>query len=216
MRPTKNLPSCLSLAAVLCFATHCAAQTPAPANNQPFLIPLADSSLATAVILPGPTSLPYLVYATPTGQIGLWTLTPPTNPQPPTPPTPPQPPTPPTPPTPPPVVNIIVVTAATPAAADASISAWVAAHGGTFYAYTVEMVSDDNPPPNSLKWIGRTAGKPYPYAFAADAAGTILWQGPQPKTSAALIEAIETAMKPKTRPACPGGACPLRQRIAGL
>lgn len=70
------------------------AQTPAPAAQVIFALPLADKTTAQAVLLPMPTPGAWLVYATPTGKLGLWTMTP-TSPTPPPDPSPP--PTPPPP-----------------------------------------------------------------------------------------------------------------------
>ena len=67
------------------------AQTPAPAIQQQFALPLADKTTATAVLLPMPTPGAWLVYATPTGKLGLWTMTPTTEPPVPPPPVPPPP-----------------------------------------------------------------------------------------------------------------------------
>jgi hypothetical protein len=77
-------------------------QTVAPAAKTFFQIPLADKTIADAVIWPTPDGQTLLLYSTPTGKIFVYQLTS-LGPQPePTPPTPPTPnPTPPTPPNPP-------------------------------------------------------------------------------------------------------------------
>lgn len=69
---------------ILCaVAASCArAQTPAPALQTPFVLPLADKTTAQAVLLPAPAQAAWLVYATREGKIGFWTMTP-TNPTPP-------------------------------------------------------------------------------------------------------------------------------------
>jgi len=63
-------------------------QTPAPAPNQPFTLPLANGTTASAVILQGPAETLHLVYATKEGQLVFFTLTSHVNPIPPPPPTP--------------------------------------------------------------------------------------------------------------------------------
>jgi len=88
----RNLFLSLSLCALLPQATG--AQTPAPAMQTPFQLPLTDKTTAQAVLLPTLNGQAFLVYATPTGRLGLWTMsqtnpTPPPEPQPIPPPTPP-------------------------------------------------------------------------------------------------------------------------------
>ena len=58
------------------------AQTPAPGLQTEFALPLADKTTATAVLLPTLDGRAFLVYATKTGTLGLWTMTP-TRPTPP-------------------------------------------------------------------------------------------------------------------------------------
>jgi len=88
----RNLFLSLSLCALLPQATG--AQTPAPAMQTPFQLPLTDKTTAQAVLLPTLDGRAFLVYATKTGSLGLWTMsqtnpTPPPEPQPIPPPTPP-------------------------------------------------------------------------------------------------------------------------------
>ena len=71
---------------------HCTAKTPAIAPGQPFTVPLADKTTGQAVLLPAPNGQAWLVFSTPTGQIGLWTMSPGMPTTPPTPPAPPVPP----------------------------------------------------------------------------------------------------------------------------
>ena len=90
--PTKSF--FLSCALLILLVASASAQTPAPAIKTQFALPLADKTTAQAVLLPMPTPGAWLVYATPTGKLGLWTMTP-TSPTPP--PNPAPPPTPPPP-----------------------------------------------------------------------------------------------------------------------
>jgi hypothetical protein len=64
-------------------ASQAIAQTAAPALQVPFTLPLADKTTAQAILLPMPTPGAWLVYATKTGQIGLWMMTPTAQPEPP-------------------------------------------------------------------------------------------------------------------------------------
>jgi hypothetical protein len=82
----------VGLCALLAAAAH--AQTPAPALQTPFSLPLTDKTTAQAVLLPTLNGQAFLVYATPTGRLGLWTMSPttPTPPPEPQPQPPPQPP----------------------------------------------------------------------------------------------------------------------------
>jgi len=76
---------CLSLSLLCLLASAAAAQTPAPAVQTQFTLPLSDKTTATAVLLPTLNGQAFLVYATKTGQIGLWTMSPTTPPEPPPP-----------------------------------------------------------------------------------------------------------------------------------
>ena len=92
MRPYPISVLCLSL---VCFApplSETTAQTTAPAVYQTFTLPLADKTTAQAFLLPTLEGRAFLVYATPTGKLGLWTMTPTNQTKPPDPPPPPPPP----------------------------------------------------------------------------------------------------------------------------
>ena len=81
------------------------AQTPAPALQVQFALPLADKTTAVAILLPAPAQAAWMAYATKEGKIGSYLLTstlPTPQPEPPPVPPPPVPPQPvPPPPTPP-------------------------------------------------------------------------------------------------------------------
>lgn len=199
---------CLS---TLCATSNSTAQAPALTASFPFNVPMTDGTTSQAVILPKNDGSAYLVISSPTGQLGLFLLTPQTTP-PPTPnPTPPPPP-----PTPPPpsgtAAAFITITAAVPAAIPAETQALFTSRNITYYAYTASMVSDPQPPPNSLTWIGACAGKQLPYSFLATADGQCLWQGPTPTTAAdfaALLPPASLSAPPAIT--CPSGTCPLQR-----
>jgi len=175
------------------------AQTPAPAPSVRFALPLLDKTTATAMILPTHDGAAWLVYATTTGQIGLYQLTP-TSPTPPPDP----------PPTPPPVdgpISLITVTETTPAVLPPAVAAFLVKTNSTYSAYTVAMVGDKTPPPGALLWIGRTAGKTYPYSFIVRADQSIRWQGPTPQSQNDWLKLWEISSRPGEQPACDGPTC---------
>jgi hypothetical protein len=162
------------------------------------------------VFLPTLDGKMYLIYSTNSGKIGLWVLVSATAPLPPDP---------------HPVVtsvNIITITETTAATADNNLQSFLALKKGKFSAYTVASVGEANPPAEALKWVGRTAGKTYPYTFAIDQNENIIWEGTTPGTTAELIAKISglkidkpplilpppAATAPNT---CPGGVCPTVQ-----
>lgn len=197
------LALCLSFTAQSAGASD--APTVAPAVGTYFSLPLADATQTRAILLQSPQSLPVLVYATPTGQLGLWTLTRADSPSPPRPPVvdPPAPPRPST------NLSLITITAAEPATIPKEVGARLAALDSAFFAYTIAMVGEPNPPANSLTWIGRTANKELPYSFLADKSGVILWQGPTPTDAAGLLGLLPQPAKPAVRRlTCTGPNCP--------
>ena len=181
-----------------------AAPPPTPAMLALFRLPLSDRTLANALILPGPNADAWLCYATDSGTIVSYRLTA-TIPTPP-----PEPP--PIPPTPPPVVAVITITETTPAALPPNCAARLAATNSSYAAYTVAMVAEANPPTGSLLWIGRTAGKAYPWTFIATPDGKILWQGATPISSAAFLAQINSFLSPTTiAPDCAESNCPSKR-----
>jgi hypothetical protein len=94
MPPYRTKSLCLSIALSILPAASALAQTPAPALHTQFSLPLADKTTAQAVLLPTLNGQAFLVYATPTGRLGLWTMNP-THPAPPPDPQPPPQPQPP-------------------------------------------------------------------------------------------------------------------------
>lgn len=83
-----------------------------------------------------------------------------------------------------------------------------------FFPYTLSMVAMENPPANALKWIGRTAGKSYPYTFLAASDGAILWQGATPKGLQELTAVLSNLITDRASECiCPGGVCPQKVRV---
>ncbi len=197
----KPLPRQLILPFVLLSAistTRSLAQTPAPAIHTPFLLPLADNSQASAVLLPTANAQAYLVYATHTGTLGFYLLVPTTNP---TPPPNPQPTT---------TIALILIGDRTTPTLDPTIAAYLSQHGDTTEAYSVATVADPHPPDTALYWIGLSAGKSYPYAFIVQPPNTILWEGNLPTKAADTIALLNQIAKRSTRTKpCPSGTCPL-------
>jgi hypothetical protein len=185
----------------IAFSTQsCCAQTPAPALQVQFSLPLADNMLATAMILPAANNTYHLVYATQTGQLVSYQLIPNSpNPIP----------------DPKPVVqslSVITVTETDQAVVPTAISSFLTSTSSTYYAFTVAMVAEKAPPKNALLWIGRTAGKTLPYSFATSLDGKILWEGPTPIGGTAFLEILQRLVTRSTKiTSCTGPFCPLQR-----
>lgn len=192
---------CLLMPLLLASTPLCTAQTPGIAPGVPFQLPLTDKSMASAILLPTQVGPQYIVYATKTGLIGFYEINPSsTDPAPQ-----PEPPA--------AIASIITVSADTAADLPADVAARLASLSGNYFAFTVAMVADASPPPNALSWIGRTAGKPYPYTFVVDASGNILWEGPTPTSSDNFLSILRNAKAtPSLRVPCASGTCPTDRR----
>jgi len=215
MRPIQILACYILLTLAAANAIAADSPTPAPATTKTFLMPLADGTNATAAFLPTTNEQLWLVYSTPTGQLGfchltLKTPTPSPTPGPlPPPPTPPTPPTPPSPPAPTRPLSLIAIGEETPPKLSNSLGASLKTRDTKYWAFAVAQVADPNAPPNALTWIGRTAGKSYPYTFLADANGVILWEGPTPTDDNKILDVIDGRQtRPKLSPRCPDNNCP--------
>jgi hypothetical protein len=199
---------CLLTLSLAAWTLPCVAQTPSIAPALPFTVPLTNNQTGQAVLLQIDATQAWLVCTDKTGQIAFYRMT--TSPSPGPGPSP-QPPTPPTPPTPPPAkaAAIITVTDSDPAQLPAAVAAYATNAGLTYAAFTVAMVADPQPPPNALTWIGRTAGKKYPYTFVAATDGAILWQGQTPPTSDNFLSVLRNVAPTTSKPVaadCPD--CP--------
>jgi hypothetical protein len=186
---------------VLCWIlapTYCQCQIPSPTTNQVFMLPLSDGTSAEGMFLQTPSAALWLVYATPAGKLGFWTLTQST----------------PTPPTPPPpdrvIAHVVTIAEDEPAQIPPGAATEIAAAKADYNSYTISMVSSDDPPENALFWIGKSAGKKYPYTFLADKNNNVLWQGATPETEeawAAILKSPGTARKKQP------SASPIRQPL---
>jgi hypothetical protein len=171
------------------------AQTPAPAIQTQFVLPLADKTTATAILLPAADDQVWLVYATRTGQISLWTMSP-TSPEPsPTPPTP----TPPTPPPTPTKLTIAIVEDPEKTTAEQrhvlTDDAWrnVATQKHDMRGIIPIDIKEANtgkPPPALVPFLEATKGKPLPWVLLYNQTGSILWEGPLPSSGEALANLI--------------------------
>lgn len=213
---TKPLLPSLCLIALL--ASAAPAQTPTPRPHLPFTLPMTDGTTAAAIILPTQAGQAYLVYATTTGRIGSYLMTPGTTPTP-GPIDPPAPPIPvPDPPAPPPVPTptrlALIGEMDKPnlsTAVTATLSAWAVA----VESYSVAQVADPSTPAAALRLIGRSAGKRYPFAIALTAAGTVTWEGNLSNDPTAAIATLAAVFgrTPPASPACPDGLCPPLRRF---
>ena len=181
---------------------HCWGQTPAPRTMTQFALPLADNTTATAAFLPTTGGSTYLVYGTPTGRLGFFLLTAPTDPTPPNPwpPIPPTPPVPPAPPVPIPqkLTIAIVEDPATTTQQQRSILADPAwrRHAADKHHFRGIIPTDliekgTNKPPASLApFLDAAKGRMLPWILLVAPDGTILFQGPLPPTTAELTATI--------------------------
>lgn len=176
-----------------------------PAHGAQFDLALDDGTTTKAIYLSSGSLTGYVVYSTPTGQIGLLTTTSGSGTTPPTPsPTPSPPPKPEA-----KEISVITITASEPATLETSVAARMAELEGKFFAFTITQVSEGTTSANALKWIGLSAGKNYPYSFVAAKDGTILWEGPTPDSAAAFLSILNTSKKPDVKPkTCQGKRCP--------
>jgi len=176
---------------------------PPPATATPFMIPLADNTTATAVVLPGPDNASWLVYATATGQLAYYNLSP-TSPGP-VPPLPPVPPVPPVPPPGRPAALIIITDEPEPFGTwtTATVQKILAAKQLTATNYAISSINDPAyDDVNGLKWIGKSAGNATPYAFLIDATGKQLWAGTAPTNDAQWAAVLNTSTR-KAEDPCP-------------
>jgi len=173
----------------------CWAQTPAPATQTQFTLPLANKTSAAAVLLPTQAGQAYLVYATPTGKIGLYLLTS-TTPDP----IPPLPPEPPVPPVPGPqrLTIAIVEDPATTTVEQRQVLAdptWrnLAAEKHDFRGIIPADVIEKGtgkPPASLAPFLDRAKLHALPWCMFTTTAGVILYEGPLPTTAAELIAII--------------------------
>jgi hypothetical protein len=172
------------------------AQTPAPKTNVAFPIPLADATTAQAIFLPAPSGNAYLVYATSSGKLGSFLLSPITPEPGPLPPVPPVPPVPPAPTT--LTIAIIENPAATTLQQRDVLSAleWrkAAAEKHNFLGIIPSDLIEKGtgkPPASLAPFLDRAKLHNLPWCIMSDAAGKILWEGQLPTSPAELNALIK-------------------------
>jgi len=195
MQPFRRSTCCLSLLLSAALTTHSWGQTPAPAAQTKFQLPLADATTATAVILPTQAGQAWLVYATKSGMIGSYLLTP-TDPTPPPDPLPP----PPVPPVPIPqkLTIAIVENPATTTVEQRQVladQAWrnLAADKHTFKGIIPTDVTDKRtgkPPADLVPFLNRAALHNLPWVMFTKPDHTIVWEGQLPTTAQELLNLI--------------------------
>ena len=172
-------------------APTASAQTPAPAPATPFQFPLADGTTATAQFLPTQNGCGWLVYATSSGKLATYYLTP----------TPPSPvPIPPVPPVPVPTqLTIAIVEDPATTLPDArkvlADPTWrkLATEKHEFLGIIPTDLVDKKtgrPPPRLAGFLDRAKLHNLPWIMFTDSAGKILWEGQVPTTAAELLNLI--------------------------
>ena len=195
------------------FAGLAEGQTPAPAVNRPFILPLADGSTAAAVILPADASRSYLIFATSQGNLVWYTLTTKIDPQPPVPPVPP----------PPVPTTLTIAVVENPATTTWQVRAVLSSPGWRQLATTkhrflgiipIDAIDPDTkqPPAPFKPFLDRAKTMTLPAVIIADAAGNELTAGGVPATDADFQAVINRYAAGYRRPQtpCPTGLCPLR------
>jgi hypothetical protein len=203
-----NLSPIIIAVSMIAYALCCAPMigyaadepTPAPAPGVAFALPLSDGSQTTAKILPGPDAKHWLVYATKSGQLVVWTVAP-TDPGPIPPPPPP-----------PPIdtrLKIAIVeqpTASTPQQRGIMADkAWRTAIPPPHLFIGVLPLNIINPdtgkPPEQIAPFLRAAeGRPLPLVVLLDEFNTVYSVVPLPDSAAGILSLIP---KPKARAHAP-------------
>jgi hypothetical protein len=163
-------------------------QTPAPALQTAFTLPLTDSTTATAIILPMQDGQAYLVYATNAGKLGVYYLTP-SSPNPPPPPPPP----------PPPIVQKLTIaivedplTTTLEQRTLFSDPAWrkLATDSNNFKGIIpndIKEIKTGLPPADLAPFLDRAKLHNLPWIMFTSAKGVILWEGNPPSTKEEMI-----------------------------
>lgn len=188
--PTKRC--CLSILLTAISTLNALAQTPSPAGNTPFNIPLSDSTTAQARILPTTDGAAYLVYATKQAQLGLWLLTP-TDHQP----------LPPPEPTPTPTPTKLQIAIVEDPAATTQKQRWVISSNlWRDYArqkHTIKGIIPTNlidketgrPPADLSPFLDRAKNQILPYLILYDHDGNPVWTGTMPEDPATILSIIK-------------------------
>lgn len=183
--------SCLCLSLLLLSIGASSSMGQSPKTGTPFQLPLTDETTVQTVLLPIDGTTLYLVYATRTGNLGLWTMTKGTtiDPVPPDPPVPP--------------IDEILSIAVIEDPLDSSIEEvnTLADPGWRGYANAnhnfIGIIPNDvidfrtkKPPAFLFPFLVLAKGKDLPYLVILRSDGTVYWQGHLPKTPAEIIELI--------------------------
>jgi hypothetical protein len=177
---------------LLLIAAQAWSQTPAPALQKSFSLPLTDGTTATAMIMPGPPGQSWLVYAAKDGKLGTYWLTP-------TDPGPGPKPVPPVPPIPQRLTIVIVEDPVTTTQAERQILAdptWrtpAAAKHNMLGIIPNDLIDKETgqPPQRLAGFLDRAKLHNLPWIMLTGQAGTILWEGQVPTTAAELIALIK-------------------------
>lgn len=168
------------------------AQTPAPAQQTPFQLPLADQTQVQAVFLPTLEGRSYLVYATKSGSLGLWTMTPTLSPSP-LPPIPPQPkpPIPPVPPVPPVPQKLTIAIVEDPLSTtpeqrqvlvDPTWRKFAKEKHDFKGIIPFDLIDKETgkPPPSLSPFLDRAKLHSLPWVLFTSKTGQVVWEGPLP------------------------------------
>lgn len=187
---------CLLVLSTALLTPLCWGQTPAPAANKEFNLPLADGTTGTALILPTSEGQAYLVYTTPTGKLGSYLMKTGTTPNPVDPP--------PTPtPTPTRLTIAIVEDPATTTAQQRAILAAPAWRGlaNEQHAFLGIIPNDlkeaktGQPPALLAPFLNRSKGHALPWVMLYDSAGNLFWEGPLPTTAQAMTALLTPGVR---------------------
>ena len=195
MKPLQNQTIIPFVSWLMLTAGQAISQTPAPATNVPFVLPLADGSTAQARLLPTHDGEAWLVYATSSGKLGIFYLSP-TKPDPG--PNPPPPPPPPPPPVPTKLTIAIIENPATTTQEQRQVladPAWRQAAAGKHTQLGIipnDVIdkSTGQPPARLVPFLDRAKLHNLPWIIFTNAAGTIVWEGTVPTTAAELAALI--------------------------
>ena len=169
-----------------------AAPTPAPALHQQFMLPLANKTTATAVVLPAPKGNTYLVYATKSGKLGYWLMTPTDQPIPPDP----------IPPPPPEPTRLTIVIVENPERTTQKQRDVLADKGWRDVAQSehdflgilpIDLIDKrtGKPPPRLAPFLNLARGKELPWAIFVNSDSAIVWQGHLSESPEEFLELLQ-------------------------
>lgn len=188
---------CLLILCAITSTSKSADDIPPPATNLTFTLPLADTTDAQAIVLRAPELRYHLIYATSTGEMAVWTLTPSNVPIPPDP-------IPPVPPLPDKLHIAIVENPLTTTQAQRQVlaaPAWRAHakkdhHFLGVIPHNLKDKRTGQPPAHLQPFLDRAALHNLPWIIFANDAGTIIWEGPLPPSAKELENLIPQPREP--------------------